>query len=101
MQLWLETKKIISKENSCTFSIFRISIKNIFCEDRGKIYLRKFQVAGKTISFHLAVDLDGILSKGADSLGLSQDTWRLRRMILAQQCANENEGKEFSWIDGG
>lgn len=30
-------------------------------------------MAGKTISFHLAVDLDGILSKGADSLGLSQD----------------------------
>lgn len=30
-------------------------------------------MAGKTISFHLAVDLDGILSKDVDSLGLSQD----------------------------
>ena len=30
-------------------------------------------MAGKTISFHLAVDLDGILSKGVDGLGLSQD----------------------------
>ena len=55
------------------FYLSNFDKKNIFCEDRGKIYLRKFQVASKTISFHLAVDLDGILSKGVDGLGLSQD----------------------------